>query len=117
MIPDPQAFAAAWIDAWNRHDLNAILAHYDEMIVFTSPAAARITGRVDGRVEGRAALADYWGKALALAPDLTFTLVSVLRGTDGLALRYHSSRTGRDVVEVLRFGPSGLAVEAAAYYE
>ncbi len=66
---------------------------------------------------GKAALAAYWGEALKRAPDLQFTLRSVLKSPDALALRYHSSRTGGEVVEVLRFGLDGLAVEAAAYYE
>ena len=117
MIPDAQAFAAAWIDAWNRHDLEDILSHYAPEIVFVSPAAPRITGDPSGRVVGKAALAKYWRAALEAVPDLRFELVSVLRGAEGLALRYRSSRTGREVVEVLSFDASGLAVAAAAYYE
>lgn len=109
--------AQDWIAAWNSHDLDAILAHYAQEIVFVSPASTRITGDPTGRVVGKAALRVYWGKALAGAPDLTFTLRKVFRGPDSLAIAYHSSRTGGEVVEVLRFGPDGLAVEAAAYYE
>jgi len=114
---DGEAFADAWIAAWNQHDLAAILSHYGEDIVFFSPAAARITGEASGRVAGKAALAAYWGEALRRVPDLTFTLREVLKGVNSVALRYHSSRTNAEVVEVLRFGPDGLAVEAAAYYE
>lgn len=114
---DGEAFADAWIDAWNRHDLADILSHYGEDIVFISPAAVRITGEASGRVVGKAALAAYWAEALRRVPDLTFTLRSVLTGVDSVALRYHSSRTNAEVVEVFRFGPDGLAVEAAAYYE
>lgn len=117
MRPEAEGFAHAWIEAWNAHDLEAILSHYGEDIVFVSPAAARITGDASGRVVGKAALATYWAEALKRAPDLRFTLRSVLKGPDSLALRYHSSRTDAEVVEVLRFGPDGLAVEAAAYYE
>lgn len=114
---DGEAFADAWIAAWNQHDLAAILSHYADDIVFVSPAAARITGDASGRVVGKTALAAYWGEALRRVPDLAFTLRSVFTGVDSIALRYHSSRTAAEVVEVLRFGPEGLAVEAAAYYE
>lgn len=117
MRPEAEGFARDWIAAWNAQDLAAILSHYAEDIVFVSPAAARITGDPSGRVVGKAALAAYWEEALKRAPDLRFKLKSVLKGPDALALRYHSSRTGGEVVEVLRFGPDGLAVEAAAYYE
>ena len=117
MRPDAEGFARAWIEAWNAQDLEAILSHYAEDILFGSPAAARITGDASGRVVGKPALKAYWSEALKRSPDLHFTLKSVLKGPDSLALRYHSSRTGAEVVEVLRFGPDGLAVDAAAYYE
>jgi len=116
-LTDPRAFAEAWIQDWNHHDLDRILSHYSHDVVFVSPASTRVTGDPSGRVVGKVALAAYWGRALELAPDLTFTLRGVLSGPDGVAIRYHSSRTGAEVVEVLRFDADGLAVEAAAYYE
>jgi ketosteroid isomerase-like protein len=116
-LTDPRALAEAWIADWNSHDLARILSHYADGVVFISPASIRITGDPSGRVVGKDALAAYWGRALEMAPDLTFTLRGVLCGPDAVAIRYHSSRTGAEVVEVLRFGADGLAVEAAAYYE
>ena len=110
-------FGETWIAAWNAHDLEAILALYTDDIVFLSPASTRITGDPSGRVVGKQALRDYWRQALALSPDLRFTLKSVFEGVDGVALRYHSTRTGREVVEVHRLDAEGLVCEAAAYYE
>ena len=46
-----EAFAANWIDAWNRHDIDAILSHYSEDVIFLSPVAAQRVGH--GRVIGR----------------------------------------------------------------
>jgi len=111
------SFAAEWIAAWNAHDLERILGHYAEDIVFDSPASTRITGDPSGRVVGKAALRDYWRQALERVPDLTFTLRAAYDGAGGTAIRYHSSRTGREVVEVLRFNDAGLATWAGAYYE
>ena len=113
----PDAFAAEWIAAWNSHDLDRILSHYADDVVFESPASTRITGEASGRVLGKAALADYWRQALERVPDLTFTLKSAYGGAGGVAIRYHSSRTGRETVEVLQFNEAGLASWAAAYYE
>ena len=31
-----------WLDAWNRHDIDAVLAPLADGVTFTSPAAARI---------------------------------------------------------------------------
>ena len=39
---DPAVFANHWIKAWNSHDLEAILSHYAEDIVFLSPIAAAL---------------------------------------------------------------------------
>ena len=113
----PDAFAAEWIGAWNAHDLDRILIHYAEDVVFESPASTRITGDPTGRVVGKGALRDYWRQALERVPDLTFSLRAVYGGAGGVAIRYHSSRTGREVVEVLRFNEAGLASWAGAFYE
>lgn len=116
MRPDPQAFAAEWVAAWNTHDLDRVLSHYADDIVFTSANSTRFTGDPTGRVAGKAALADYWGRALQTG-GLTFTLRGVYAGPDGIAIRFHTTRTGAEVVEVVRFDDAGLVRESAAYYE
>ena len=116
MRPDPLTFAEAWIAAWNALDVEAVLSHYAEDVVFVTPNAIRFTGDPSGRVVGKVALRDYWNRALQ-SGGLTFTLRAVLSGPDGVAIRYHSSRTDAEVVEVARFGEDGLVHESAAYYE
>ena len=37
-------FAEAWIAAWNAHDLEQILSHYDDEFEMSSPAITRLTG-------------------------------------------------------------------------
>ena len=117
MTPDPRAFAEAWVAAWNVQDLEAIVSHYADEIVFVSPYSTRYTGDPSGRVAGKPALRDYWMRALAAAPDLRFTLRGVCSGPDGIAIRYFNSRTGGEVVEVVRFDGEGLVRESAAFYE
>lgn len=39
-----QSFASEWIDAWNAHDLERILSHYDDEVVVISPVALRLLG-------------------------------------------------------------------------
>jgi ketosteroid isomerase-like protein len=114
--PDPHAFAQAWIELWNAQDLEGVLAHYAEDVVFVSPNSTRFTGDPSGRVVGKAALRDYWSRALA-TPGLQFTLRAVYAGPDGVAIRYFSSRTDAEAVEVARFNAEGLIAESAAFYE
>lgn len=116
MRPDPAAFAAEWVAAWNAHDLERVLSHYAEAIVFVSPNSTRYTGDPTGRVVGKAALRDYWSRALQV-PGLRFTLRGVYSGPDGVAIRYHSSRTGAEACEVVRFDDEGLVIDSAAFYE
>jgi ketosteroid isomerase-like protein len=39
--PEPQRFAEQWISAWNDRDVEAVLTHYAEDVLFTSPTAQR----------------------------------------------------------------------------
>jgi ketosteroid isomerase-like protein len=37
-------FAQDWIQAWNSHDLDDIMSHYDDEVALTSPVAAQLLG-------------------------------------------------------------------------
>lgn len=108
---DFDAFAEAWEAAWNSHDLDRILAHYSKDVIFRSHKAVRLVGA--GELRGKAALRDYWGRALAAQPDLSFVVVDVLHGHGMLVITY---RNHLDVLaaETLRFDTDGLVVEASA---
>ncbi len=112
---DAEAFARAWVAAWNDRDLDAILRHYDERIVFRSPRIADVMGEQDGLVEGKDALRTYWTAALSLAPKLYFELDQVFTGSNALTLLYTNHRDQR-VTETFVFGNAGKVVLAIAAY-
>jgi hypothetical protein len=58
------AFANHWIAAWNAHDLELILTHYDDAVELTSPVAAQLLGKPDGKVVGKANLKAYFQRGL-----------------------------------------------------
>jgi len=87
---EARCFAEEWVDAWNRHDLERILGHYAEDVVFTSPFAAKLIPGGDGTVRGRSALRDYFKAGLAAYPDLRFTLRHVAVGVESVTLLYDS---------------------------
>ncbi len=95
-------FAQLWVDAWNNHDVEAVLAHFHEDVVFTSPVAARVVPASGGQVRGKPALRDYWTRALAQLPDLHFEIVGVYRGVSTVVINYRNHR-GQLVNEVLIF--------------
>ena len=41
--------AEHWIAAWNAHDLDLIMTHYEDAIELTSPVAAQLLGTPAGR--------------------------------------------------------------------
>jgi hypothetical protein len=99
---EPGAFADDWVTAWNRHDVDAVLTHFHDDVVFSSPVAARVVPDSNGVVRGKAALREYWSAALETMPDLHFEIVGVYRGESVLVINYRN-QSGGLVNEVLEF--------------
>lgn len=100
--PDPHAFARDWLAAWNAHDVEAVLRHFHDDVVFTSPVAARVLPESGGLLRGKDALRRYWTEGLRLIPDLRFTVEAVYAGVSAIVITY---RNQKDVLvnEVLIF--------------
>src|ERR1041384_3300860 len=69
-------FAQEWAEAWNRRDVEAVLAHFHDDVVFTSPTALAVVGTP--AVHGKAALRDYWSRALSRITSIRFRVDRVL---------------------------------------
>ncbi|MEZ5444388.1 MAG: nuclear transport factor 2 family protein [Gammaproteobacteria bacterium] len=109
-----QHFAADWIDAWNRHDIDRILAHYTDDFEMSSPVIVKIDGEPAGRLKGKEAVGSYWRKALELLPGLQFDLLATLVGLNSITLYYNGVRGPS--AEVLHFDESGRVARAFAHY-
>jgi len=110
-----QSFAREWVKAWNDHDLEAILSHYADEVVFHSPRIRMVTGRNVDSVAGKAELRDYWGRALSQARDLYFEIDQVLTGSDALTVLYTNHRQ-QTVAETFVFGAGGKVIRSVAAY-
>ena len=98
---EAHAFAQQWVTDWNAHDVDAVLEHFTDDVVFTSPVAARIFGG-DGVIRGKAGLRDYWSEGIRLIPDLHFEILAVYAGISTLVINYRN-QAGGVVSEVLTF--------------
>ena len=111
---DALAFSQQWVAAWNAHDVEAVLEHFHDDVIFSSPVAAKLLPETHGVVRGKPALRHYWTVALAHVPDLRFTVEDVYQGIDTVVIAYRNQDDGL-VSEVLRFN-DGLVVEGHGTY-
>ena len=107
-------FAESWLEAWNAHDVDAILDHFAEEVVFTSPVASQLLDDCDGVVRGKPALREYWTEGLRRIPELHFEVEALYVGVSTLVINYRNHR-GSLVNEVLRFDGE-LVVEGHGTY-
>jgi ketosteroid isomerase-like protein len=109
-------FAQDWADAWNSHDIEKILTHYDDEVLLTSPVALRLL-QGDGTVRGKAALRDYFHRGLEAYPDLRFDLIDTLWGTETIVVYYSNNVRGGKTAEVMLLNSAGKISRVWANYD
>ncbi|OOQ58972.1 DUF4440 domain-containing protein [Mucilaginibacter pedocola] len=109
-------FAEQWIEAWNSHDLDRIMAHYSEDLIFYSPVIVSLGVNDKGRIDGKELLQLYFKKGLNAYPELNFKLLHVFCGIDSLVIQYESVN-GKLAAELMQFGMPTLATRVACHYQ
>jgi hypothetical protein len=109
-----RARAVAWVDAWNRRDLEAILAHYADDVALCSPRVVERMGAADGWLRGKAALRVYFARGLE-TPGLRFELVDVTVGVGAITVVYRRE-TGALVTDTSELDGEGRIVRMVACY-
>lgn len=104
-----------WVGAWNAHDLELILTHYEEGVVLISPAAVQLFGTPDGKVAGKANLRAYFQRGLAAYPELHFQLEDVLWGVNSMVLCYLNQK-GTRTAEFMELAATGKVARVVANY-
>jgi predicted ester cyclase len=108
-------FANHWIAAWNSHDLDSIMTHYDDAVELTSPVAARLLGAPGGKVAGKESLRAYFERGLQAYPDLHFGLQNVLWGVNSVVL-YYTNQVGTHTGEFMELSAGGKVARVIAHY-
>lgn len=112
---DAQRFAHNWGEAWNSHDIEAIMSHYAEDVVLTSPTAARLLKDPAGVVSGKNALRNYFEIGLQAYPNLRFEVLEVTCGVSSMVV-YYANQNGAKVSEYMELGPDGKVTRVIAHY-
>lgn len=112
---DAWSLANHWVAAWNAHDLDLIMSHYDDAVELTSPVAAQLLGAPDGKVVGKANLRAYFQRGLQAYPELHFHLEDVLWGINSVVL-YYKNQKGTRTGEFMELLASGRVSRVVAHY-
>jgi predicted ester cyclase len=112
---DAWKLANHWVAAWNAHDLDSIMSHYDDAVELTSPVAAQLLGTSDGKVAGKGRLRAYFQRGLEAYPELQFHLEDVLWGIHSVVL-YYTNQKGTRSGEFMELSASGKVVRVVAHY-
>ncbi|MEW5012146.1 MAG: nuclear transport factor 2 family protein [Cycloclasticus sp.] len=108
-------FAQEWIDSWNTHDIEKILAHYADDFEITTPMIKIALGLDTGTLTGKQNIRVYWEAALKKMPDLYFELKDVTGGINSIAL-YYKSVMDKMAIEVMFFNDEGKINKVIAHY-
>lgn len=115
---EAERFAENWAGSWNQRDLDAVLSHFRDDVIFTSPKAVSAVGRPT--VRGKDELERYWRLALGGIEQLRFEVRRVLWDpeTRELSIIYDRQIDGQGdrAAEVLQFDESGHVERAEALY-
>lgn len=104
-----------WVTAWNAHDLDLIISHYEDAVELTSPVAAQLLGTPGGKVVGKADLRAYFQRGLEAYQELRFDLEDVLCGVNSMVL-YYTNQKGTRAGEFMELSAAGRVVRVVAHY-
>jgi ketosteroid isomerase-like protein len=110
-----ESFTADWIGSWNAHDLEAILDHYADDVVFTSPFVPLLAGVPDGTLRGKQQLRDYFARCFERAPELHFSDCRMFAGPEGVTLVYRSVHN-YEAAETMLLDKVGRVTRTVAHY-
>lgn len=107
--------AEHWVQAWNSHDLDEIMSHYEEDVVLVSPVVADLLNDPFGVVKGKEALRDYFKKGLEVYPGLKFEVLDVMWGLSSVVF-YYINHKGSKTGEFMEIGLAGKITKVVANY-
>jgi hypothetical protein len=111
-------FAGSWIAAWNRRDIDAVLAHFAEEAQFVSPVAGNFVGRPVLR--NKKELEEYWRGALDRISILEFELDHATwdERRRELNVVYEANLNGerKRACEIMQFDAAGRQIRGEAFY-
>ena len=101
----PERIARAWLEAFNAHDVPAVVALYAEACTHTSPKIRALHPETGGKLVGKAALNTWWSDALKRLPGIRYELTA-------MTADHHQV-----LIEYLRHAPDEAVMPVAEVFE
>ena len=114
-IDEALKLANHWVAAWNAHDLELIMTHYEDAVELASPVAVQLLGTSDGKVVGKADLRAYFRRGLEAYPELHFRLEEVLCGVNSVVF-FYTNQKGTRTAEFMELSATGKVARVVANY-
>ena len=106
--------AHEWLDAWNAHDPERVVAHFAKDVIVVSPLLEQLRPKSKGVISGKREVLEYYREGLAAAGDLHFELVEVCTSVTEVVIVYRNHR-GILVTESLEFDGDKVIIVRVAY--
>lgn len=100
-----EAIARAWLDAFNRYDVDALVALYADDCTHTSPKIRTLHPDTGGKLHGRLALHAWWTDSNRRLPGLRYELVALTASDE------------RVFIEYVRHAPDGSSAPVAEVFD
>lgn len=83
-----QGIAEAWLEAFNAHDVERLVALYDEACTHTSPKIRALHPNTGGKLVGKDALRTWWSDAMRRLPGLRYEATAITASPERVILEY-----------------------------
>lgn len=80
--------ARAWLAAFNKYDVDALVSLYAEDATHTSPKIRKLYPESLGMLRGRQALGAWWRESNARLPGLRYELTAITANSDRVFIEY-----------------------------
>ena len=97
--------ARAWLDAFNAHDVDALVALYADDATHTSPKIRALHPDSGGRLVGKVTLATWWRAANARLPGLRYEATAIV------------ADEARAIIEYVRHAPNEPPMPVAEAFD
>lgn len=83
-----ECIALKWFDAFNRHDLEALLSFYDDQAEHFSPKLKTKLPETNGFIQGKDALRAWWKDSFERLPNLHYQVQKLTANDERIFMEY-----------------------------